>query len=561
MPLLRPRKTGVRLASLRTPTSLALSLALAACGGGDSSGPAPDTTPRVTAVAVTPATATLVVGDQSQFTATVSAANGASTAVTWATSNASIANVSATGQVQAVAVGSATITATSNFDATKSGTASVTVNPRPAVISVSIAPGTPTLVLGQSLPLTATVAVVGGASTAVTWATANASIVSVSNSGIVTGVAIGSANVTATSVADPTKAATVTVVVSPPPPAVVSVLVTPANPTVVVGDVLQLNANVTVVSGAPTTVTWSTSNTAVATVSATGQISGVAPGAATITAISTFDTTKRGGVSLTVNPRPAVLSVTIPGAPTALIVGTTAQLTASVAVVGGAATAVTWSSSASNIATVSASGLVSAVAVGNATITATSVADPTKQGSATIRIDATPIVISVTVQPATLSLTVGSTGQLTATVAVGNNASQQVAWSSSAVALATVDQSGKVAAVAAGTVNIRATAQADATKFAESAVTVTAAMFPSVAQVVAGADNQFNPNSVDLALGGTVTWAFGSVLHNVTFTTSGAPANIGNTSNADVSRTFNAAGTFTYDCTLHAGMTGRVIVH
>ena len=87
----------------------------------DPSGPPPDTTPRVTAVSVTPATASVVVGDQTSLTATVTAVNGASTAVSWTTSNASIATVSTSGQVQAVAVGSATITATSTFDATKSG--------------------------------------------------------------------------------------------------------------------------------------------------------------------------------------------------------------------------------------------------------------------------------------------------------------------------------------------------------------------------------------------------------------------------------------------------------
>ncbi|MGQ0538503.1 MAG: Ig-like domain-containing protein [Gemmatimonadaceae bacterium] len=349
---------------------------------------------------------------------------------------------------------------------------------------------------------------------------------------------------------------------SAPPPGVVAVVVTPANPTVLVGDQLQLAANVTTVSGAPTTVTWSTSNAAVATVSTTGQVSGVSVGTAPITATSTFDATKSGSVSLTVNPRPAVLSVTIFSPHAALIAGTTSQLTAMVSVVGGASTAVTWSSSAPSVATVSTTGLVTAVAVGNAAIAAVSVADPTKQATASLRIDAGPIVNSVTVQPATLALAVGNTGQLTATVAVGNNASQQVTWSSGAASIATVDQTGKVTAVAAGTATIRATAQADATKFAESTVTVTGMPFPSTAQVVAGTDSQFNPNAVDIALGGAVTWVFQSLEHNVTFASAqGAPGNIGNTSNAQVSRTFNTAGTFTYDCTLHAGMTGRVMVH
>jgi uncharacterized protein YjdB len=211
---------------------------------------------------------------------------------------------------------------------------------------------------------------------------------------------------------------------------------------------------------------------------------------------------------------------------------------------------------------VSASGLVTAVSPGSVTITATSVVDVTKQASVTIRIDAAAIVLSVTVGPATLSLTVGTSGQLTATVTVGNNASQQVVWSSSSTSVATVDATGRVTAVAAGTASIRATAQADATKFAESAVTVTGVSFPSVATITATDNSVFNPASVDIARNGTVTFVFASVIHNVTFGgTAGAPANIPDNSNASVNRSFPTAGTFNFQCTIHAGMNGTVVVH
>ena len=454
----------------------ALLLVISACGGGDSSGPAPDPTPRVTAVSVTPSTHTMAVGDQMQFNATVNAVNGASTGVSWATSNASVATVSSSGLVQAVTVGSVTITATSSFDATKSGTASITVNPKPAVNSVAISPTAPVVVVGQSLTLTATVSVVGGASTAVTWSTSNASIVSVSPAGAITGVAVGNANVTATSTADPTKSATVPVVVNPVTPAVQSVVVTPANPIVVIGNQLQLTANVTAVGGASTAVTWSTSNAAIATVSPAGQVSGVAQGNATITATSVFDATKAGTVNLTVSPPSSV--------------------------------------------------------------------------------------VSVSVSPPTLSLTAGGAGQLTATVTVTGSASQGVVWSSSNTSAATVSQTGTVTGVAAGSATIRATAQADATKFGESVVTVTAPGFPSTAEVDATINNIFSPGSVDIIRGGSVTWNFQAIVHNVTFNVAtGAPADINATSSTSVSRTFNTSGTFDYQCTLHGGMTGRVIVH
>jgi len=74
---------------------------------------------------------------------------------------------------------------------------------------------------------------------------------------------------------------------------------------------------------------------------------------------------------------------------------------------------------------------------------------------------------------------------------------------------------------------------------------------------------QFTPNTVTIAVGGTVTVAFGSVPHNVYFDNApaGAPANITDpSSDKSATLTFNQAGTFVYNCHLHPGMHGTVIV-
>lgn len=70
----------------------------------------------------------------------------------------------------------------------------------------------------------------------------------------------------------------------------------------------------------------------------------------------------------------------------------------------------------------------------------------------------------------------------------------------------------------------------------------------------------FTPPVVYLAVNGTVTWRFPARPHNVVFTTPGAPADIPLVSNVTLSRTFPAAGTFRYDCTIHPGMSGIVVV-
>src|SRR5690606_12068364 len=155
------------------------------------------------------------------------------------------------------------------------------------------------------------------------------------------------------------------------------------------------------------------------------------------------------------------------------MVGETVQL---VAVVKNASNqAVTWSSSAEAIATVSESGLVTAVAPGIAVITATSVADPTKKAAASIRVNAPPPLV-LTLTPESAEIKPGETLQLVATVSDGS----AVTFSSSAENVATVDESGLVTGVAPGTAVITAAAVADPTVRKTAAITVVAPVEPTV---------------------------------------------------------------------------------
>ncbi len=72
----------------------------------------------------------------------------------------------------------------------------------------------------------------------------------------------------------------------------------------------------------------------------------------------------------------------------------------------------------------------------------------------------------------------------------------------------------------------------------------------------------FNPTPVDVRVGGTVTFAFEGTAHSVKFRpAAGVPADIpGNNANVSVQRTFAQEGTYDYDCTIHPGMTGRIVV-
>lgn len=175
-------------------------------------------------------------------------------------------------------------------------------------------------------------------------------------------------------------------------PVVTSVTIQGGNTSIFVGATKTLTAKV-LPSTAPQTVTWSSSNKAVLTVSSAGVIKGIKAGTAKITAKSTVDPAKSGSITVTVSvaTTPAVTSVTIDQGNQVLAAGATAPLSVTVSAVGGASSDVTWSSSDTNIATVTATGAttatLTAVAKGSATITATSVFDTSKSDAITVTVD------------------------------------------------------------------------------------------------------------------------------------------------------------------------------
>jgi hypothetical protein len=142
----------------------------------------------------------------------------------------------------------------------------------------------------------------------VTWASSAANVASVDANGLVSAAAAGTASITATATADVNRKASVTITVVAP--AVRSVVVSPAAVTMNPGGTQGFVANVDADPGVARTVTWTSSNTSVVTVTAAGVATAVAPGAATITATSTANTSVAGAASVTVRtPTPA--SVTI----------------------------------------------------------------------------------------------------------------------------------------------------------------------------------------------------------------------------------------------------------
>lgn len=278
---------------------------LAACGGGT------EPPPPVASVQVTPLSSTISVGQTAQLTATPKDAAGGTLVnrtVTWTSTNASVASVSSSGLVTALAVGGpVTIVATSEG---QDGSAIVTVIP-PPVASVSLSPATPSLTPGAVVQLVPTLRDASGATLTgrvVTWSSSNNAVATVSGAGLVTAVAVGGpVTITATSEGQ-TGTAAVTVVA----PVVTTVSISPAITSVSSGGTTPLTAiardqNNVLITGK--VFTWTTSNAAIATVSPVGLVTGIAAGGP-VTMTAAVDG-KSGMASVTVTSSPCDASTPI----------------------------------------------------------------------------------------------------------------------------------------------------------------------------------------------------------------------------------------------------------
>ncbi len=168
-----------------------------------------------------------------------------------------------------------------------------------------------------------------------------------------------------------------------------------------------------------------------------------------------------------------VASVTVTPQSPSVAIGTTLQLTATPQGANGAALAghtITWNSSATNVATVSGSGLVTAVSAGSSTITATS-EGKSGQTTVTVSVVLAPVA-SVTLSTIAGPLVRAQTATTTATLTDGQGnllSGRAVSWQSAASSVATVDQNGTVTAVSPGTATIIATSEG---KSGQTSVTV-----------------------------------------------------------------------------------------
>jgi endo-1,3(4)-beta-glucanase len=482
----------------------------------------------VTGVTVSPTSASIAAGATQQLTSTIAPSNATNKNVTWSSSNTAVATVNTSGLVTGVAGGSAVITVTTQ-DGAKTATSTITVTS------------------SSSLPAPWVTADIGSVGVTGTAAYASPTFSAQGSGADIWDVADGFRYIYQTVTGDVTITARVATLGASDPWAKAGVMV---RETTAAGSTHALTA-VTSANG----LAFQNRLTTGATSNHTAGPAGAAPywvrvtragnsftsfisangttwtqvGAATTIAMgsqvlvglavtshnnavlnaATFDnvTVTAGSV--------AVTGVAVSPTTASINVGTTQQLTATVAPSNATNKNVTWSSGNTAIATVSSTGLVTAISAGTVVITVTT-QDGAKTATSTITVlSGTILVTGVTVSPTSASITAGGTQQLTATVAPSNATNKNVTWSSSNTAIATVNTSGLVTAVAVGSATITVTTQ-DGAKTATSAITVTAAtvavtgvtVSPTSASIAVGATQQLTATvAPSNATNKTVTWS------------------------------------------------------
>ena len=234
-----------------------------------------------------------------------------------------------------------------------------------------------------------------------------------------------------------------------------SIKVTPATVELTEGETKTLKAQVSPDDTTDKTVKWTSSDTKVATVDKNGKISAVKAGTATITATTTNG--KEATAKITVSKAKVdVKSVSLNKTTATLDEGKSVELKATVSPSNANDKTIKWTSSNSKVATVDNSGKVKAIKAGTATITATTTNG--KKATAKITVSKAKVdVKSVSLNKTTAALDEGKSVEFKATVSPSNATDKTIKWTSSNSKVATVDNSGKVKAIKAGTATITAT--------------------------------------------------------------------------------------------------------
>lgn len=382
---------------------------------------------------------TLKVGESTKVTASISPENATDKGITFTSSAATVATVDADGNVMATGAGSATITATAKDG--KGASSSISLKVEEMAAGVTLEPNSLNLKENETAQLSASVQPTT-ASQSIRYSSNNDAVATVSNTGLVTAVKEGTAIITAAANDGSGKYATCTVKVGSTPVEVpvTGITVNPSELLLEEKEAKELKATVEPANATNKGVIFSSSNTNVAVVSNDGLVTAVNNGTAIITVTSKENSSIIAKCSVKVGKPVMVTDVTVQPAELKLKTDGTYQLSVSVLPSNADERGVTFESSNTAVATVSASGLVTAKGPGTATITVTAKDGSGKKATCTVTV--TQPVKGVTVSPASVVIQKGNVQKLTASVVPANATNQELVYKSSNETVAIVSKDG-----------------------------------------------------------------------------------------------------------------------
>jgi len=467
-------------------------------------------------IAVTPANPSIAKGSTQQFTATGTYSDGGTqdltSSATWLSSSPAAATITAAGLATGVAQGTSQISAGSGG---VTGSTTLAVGPA-TLVSVAVTPANPAIPKGTTQPFTATGTYSDGSTldltSSATWVSSNPAVATIGSGGLASGVAQGTSQVSASS-GGLTGSTTLTV----GPATLVAIAVTPANPSIAMGTTQQFTATGTYSDSSTqnltNSVSWSSSDTSVATITSGGLATAVKQGSTTISASGEVT----GSTTLAVGPA-TLVSVAVTPANPSIPKGTTQPFSATGTYSDGSTldltSSATWVSSNTAVATISSGGLASGVAQGTSQVSASS-GGLTGSTTLTVR-PATPVSIAIT--PSNPSIAKGTTQQFTATGTDSDGSTQDLTssatWVSSNPAVATITAGGLASGAAQGTSQVSANfggVTGSTTLTVGPAVLVLVAVTPANPSIAKGTAQQFSATGTysdgsTQELTGSATW-------------------------------------------------------
>jgi len=424
----------------------------------------------VTGVSLNKTSLAIAEGASETLVETIIPDNATNKSVSWKSSDGTVATVDSFGKVTALKIGTAIITVTT-VDRKKTATCAVTVKPV-VVTGVSLNKTSLAIMEGLSETLAVTVSPNNATDKNVSWTTSNNAVVMVDNSGKVTALKVGTADITVTT-KDGKKTAICNITVNPI--AVTGVSLNRTSLAIMEGLSETLAVTVAPNNATDKSVSWTTSNKTIAVVDNSGKVTAVKVGTADIT-VTTKDGNKVAVCKVTVNPV-AVTGVSLSKASLTVTEGASEALKAIFKPKNASNKNVSWTTLDSAVATADGLGNITAVKAGTTTITVT-----TKDGNKTASCDITAdervfYMMGVSLKRHSITLLKGTSYESIVTFIPYNVLNKKVSWKTSNGTVATVDSSGKITAVSAGTATITITTD-DGKKTASCSVTVISETVP-----------------------------------------------------------------------------------